>query len=106
MHLGRLTTGAEGDNVFTAEVPHDSFSHLRAGAVVSTEEEDAGWWTNPRRIAIRAIPDAQDGVKRRTSGEIARPEQIEIETIVDIAAIGRAPSFSHQMLIPELLEMV
>jgi hypothetical protein len=57
-------------------------------------------------IYMCAIPDAQRGVKGRTSGEVARPKQIKIEAIVHITAIGRATSFSHQMLIAELFEMV
>src|SRR4051812_20993536 len=102
MHFGRLAASTEGADTTTAEVLHDALGHLRTCAIVRTEKQDARYRARVGGgyfYRCGAVADDQRRVQCRTSREITRAQQIEIETVVDIAAIGGAAAFGHQVLI-------
>ncbi len=106
MHPGRHGAGAVGFDLAAAQVAQQAFGHLRAGAVVGAEEEHAETVGEPgsQLGQVRIGPEA--GVDAGGGHGEAVAELGEVETVIDVALVGRAAAFAHQLVPAQLAQVV
>lgn len=118
LHRVRVYTrrhGACAEDLYASpsQVLHDTLGHLGARAVVSAEEEHPGRWQVIHTLVVslvffrlQHVSVYQGGVEGVTVREVQIAQMVQVDAVIDVAGIGRAAPFFHQVLLAQALEVV
>lgn len=99
---------ARGLHPVPADLPEDGFRHLRPGAVVRAQEEDADAPGRLRRHPVRRAGGfpGEPGMEALAGGEVEMTQAFEVEAVIDVPAIGGAPALGDQGLGSKLTQVI